>query len=223
MTSGTNWVDESMFTGEPVSVEKSAGAAVTGGTVNGTGAPVFRATHVGGDTVISQIIRMVEQVQGAHPPIQGLVNRITLYSVPVVMAVAALTVLVWLVFGPVPVVTHALVAGVDRAALLAAVAGAEGQSEHPIARAIVAIAKGLFLLDPVQFDAMPGLGLHVRFGARGIQFTALICPTESLDAPLTTPIKPLESRRGNTRFVQSMLCLSWISSQSFSASIVLPA
>ncbi len=110
---GASHVDESMITGEPVPVEKSAGAEVVGGTVNTTGALTFRATRVGGDTVLARIIRMVEEAQGARLPIQGLVDRITAVFVPVVMGIAALTVLAWLVFGPAPALSLALVAGVS--------------------------------------------------------------------------------------------------------------
>ncbi|RVV98964.1 copper-translocating P-type ATPase [Mesobaculum littorinae] len=110
---GTSHVDESMLTGEPVPVAKAAGDPVTGGTVNGAGGFRFRATRVGADTTLSQIIRMVEEAQGAKLPIQGLVNRITLWFVPVVLGLAALTTLAWLVFGPAPVLGHALVAGVS--------------------------------------------------------------------------------------------------------------
>ena len=113
VTEGDSWVDESMVTGEPVPVEKTAGAPVTGGTVNGSGALVFRATRVGADTVLGQIIRMVEQAQGARLPIQSLVDRVTLYFVPAVLAVALLAVAAWLAFGPAPTLTHALVAGVS--------------------------------------------------------------------------------------------------------------
>jgi Au+-exporting ATPase len=109
VTEGTSWVDESMITGEPVPVEKSAGANVTGGTVNQTGAFAFRATAVGADMMLSQIIRMVEQAQGAKLPIQGLVDRITMWFVPVVMALAALTFIVWFAFGPDPALTFGLV------------------------------------------------------------------------------------------------------------------
>ncbi|MEF3045899.1 heavy metal translocating P-type ATPase [Pseudotabrizicola sp. L79] len=113
VTEGQSHVDESMITGEPLPVAKGPGDAVTGGTVNGTGSLTFRATRVGADTVLSQIIRMVETAQGAKLPIQGLVDRITLWFVPAVMGLAALTVIVWLVFGPDPALTYALVAGVS--------------------------------------------------------------------------------------------------------------
>jgi Cu+-exporting ATPase len=110
---GDSHVDESMITGEPVPVAKGPGATVTGGTVNGAGAFRFRATRVGGDTTLAQIIRMVEDAQGARLPIQGLVNEITLRFVPAILGIAALTVLAWLIFAPAPALTHALVAGVS--------------------------------------------------------------------------------------------------------------
>ncbi len=110
---GDSFIDESMLTGEPDPVAKAQGDAVTGGTVNGAGSLRIRATAVGADTTLAQIIRMVEDAQGAKLPIQGLVDRITLWFVPAVMAAAALTVLVWLVFGPNPALTLALVAGVS--------------------------------------------------------------------------------------------------------------
>ncbi len=97
---GESWIDESMMTGEPLPVAKAAGATVTGGTVNQTGAFTFRATAVGGDTMLAQIIRMVEEAQGSKLPIQGLVDRITMWFVPVVMALAALTFGIWFIFGP---------------------------------------------------------------------------------------------------------------------------
>ena len=106
---GGSWVDESMITGEPVPVEKAPGAPVTGGTVNGTGAFAFRATAVGEATMLAQIIRMVEEAQGGKLPIQGLVDRITMWFVPAVMALAALTFLVWLFLGPEPALTFGLV------------------------------------------------------------------------------------------------------------------
>jgi heavy metal translocating P-type ATPase len=109
VTEGRSFVDESMVTGEPVPVEKSPGAALVGGTVNQTGALTLRATAIGGTTVLAQIIRMVEQAQGSKLPIQALVDRVTLWFVPAVMAVAALTFAAWLAFGPAPALTFALV------------------------------------------------------------------------------------------------------------------
>ncbi len=113
VTEGSSYVDESMITGEPVPAAKAKGAGVVGGTINGTGALAFRATKVGNDTMLAQIIKMVEQAQGAKLPIQGLVDRITRWFVPAVMSAAAVTVAVWLIFGPSPVLGYALVAGVS--------------------------------------------------------------------------------------------------------------
>ncbi len=229
---GSSFIDESMLTGEPMPVERGPGAQMRGGTLNGTGAFRFRAEAVGEDMVLSQIIRMVEDAQGARLPIQDLVNRITLYFVPVVMAIAALTVLVWLLVGPVPTLGHALVAGVavliiacpcamglatptsimvgtgraaelgvlfragdalqklqsvdvvafdktgtltegrpevtglitadglERADVLASIAAVETQSEHPIARAIVAAAEAHALSVPSvkDFSSVTGKG-----------------------------------------------------------------
>jgi heavy metal translocating P-type ATPase len=111
---GASFVDESMITGEPVPVEKAVGATVVGGTLNTRGAFAFRATRVGADTVLAQIIRMVETAQGAKLPIQAVVDKVTMVFVPVVMGVAALTFLAWLIFGgalpaDVPALSFALV------------------------------------------------------------------------------------------------------------------
>ncbi|MGI9393484.1 MAG: copper-translocating P-type ATPase, partial [Boseongicola sp.] len=111
--SGRSFVDESMMSGEPVPVEKVVGSNVIGGTVNGTGALVFRTTAVGQDTVLAQIIKMVETAQGTKLPIQALVDRVTAVFVPTVMAIAILTMVVWLIFGPEPALPLALVAGVS--------------------------------------------------------------------------------------------------------------
>jgi len=106
---GESYVDESMITGEPVPVAKKPGAEVVGGTVNQRGAFAFAATAVGGDTVLAQIIRMVEQAQGSKLPIQAMVDKVTMYFVPAVFAVAALTFGAWLWLGPSPALTFALV------------------------------------------------------------------------------------------------------------------
>jgi Cu+-exporting ATPase len=106
---GNSFIDESMISGEPVPVEKQPGSEVVGGTVNQNGALTFRATKVGGDTLLAQIIRMVEQAQGSKLPIQALVDRITMWFVPAVMAAAVVTFIIWLTFGPEPALSFALV------------------------------------------------------------------------------------------------------------------
>ncbi len=97
---GHSSVDESMLTGEPVPVEKTSGDNVIGATLNKTGSFVFRATKVGKDTALAQIVRLVEEAQGSKAPMQRLADTVASYFVPAVMGIAALTFLVWLVFGP---------------------------------------------------------------------------------------------------------------------------
>jgi Cu+-exporting ATPase len=109
VVAGSSFVDESMITGEPVPVTKGEGSEVTGGTINKTGSFTYRATKVGADMLLSQIIRMVEQAQGSKLPIQAMVDGITSWFVPAVMAAAFATFIVWLVFGPEPALTFGLV------------------------------------------------------------------------------------------------------------------
>jgi Cu+-exporting ATPase len=106
---GSSYVDESMITGEPVPVLKGINSRVVGGTINKAGALTFRATKVGADTVLAQIIQLVEQAQGSKLPIQSLVDKVTGWFVPAVMALAAITFSLWYVFGPDPALTFALV------------------------------------------------------------------------------------------------------------------
>ena len=106
---GGSFVDESMITGEPIPVQKGPGDAVVGGTVNKTGAFRFRATKVGAATLLAQIVRMVQAAQGAKLPIQALVDKVTSAFVPVVIGVAAATFGAWLLLGPSPALSFALV------------------------------------------------------------------------------------------------------------------
>jgi heavy metal translocating P-type ATPase len=237
---GHSWVDESMVTGEPLPVEKHPGDRVIGGTVNQTGALALQAVAVGADTMLARIIRMVEAAQGGKLPIQALVDRVTLWFVPVVMGLALLTFAVWLIFGPTPALPMALVNGVavliiacpcamglatpvsilvgtgrgaelgvlfrkgealqalqgvkvvafdktgtltegkpvltsfqpaegeTKAALLPVLAAVEAQSEHPVARAIVAAAEGIALPAVEGFNAKPGHGVSARVGGAEI-------------------------------------------------------
>jgi Cu+-exporting ATPase len=110
--SGTSPVDESMITGEPVPVVKRDGDTVIGATINTTGSLRVRAAKVGADTMLAQIVRMVQQAQGSKAPIQRLADAISSYFVPVVIAIAVATFAVWFIAGPPPAFTLALVAAV---------------------------------------------------------------------------------------------------------------
>lgn len=242
VTDGASYVDESMITGEPLPVKKSAGDDVVGGTINKTGSFIFEATKIGSDTLLAQIIKMVEAAQGSKLPIQALVDRVTGWFVPAVIAAATLTFMAWLLFGPSPALTFALVnavavliiacpcamglatptsimvgtgraaelgilfrkgealqtlrdvdvvaldktgtltkgkpeltdfvvtAGFDRAETLRLVASLETHSEHPIAEAVVAAARGdsLALFEVLDFVAAPGYGVSGRIDGRTV-------------------------------------------------------
>jgi Cu+-exporting ATPase len=99
---GASSLDESMLTGEPVPIEKSAGARVSAGTLNTTGSLTFRAERVGRDTLLAQIVRLVEQAQESEAPIARLADRVSAFFVPVVLGLAAVTLALWTAFGPSP-------------------------------------------------------------------------------------------------------------------------
>ncbi len=246
IVSGSSFVDASMITGEPLPVQKGQGDEVVGGTLNKTGAFRFTATEVGADTVLAQIIKLVEDAQGSKVPIQALADRVVGVFIPVVIGIALLTFGVWLVFGPSPTLTFALVnavavliiacpcamglatptsimvgtgkgaelgilfrnggalqslqethvialdktgtltrgrpeltdftvqPGFDEHEVLALVAAAEQNSEHPIADAIVGAAKtdGLTLPTPEMFNAFPGFGVEARVDGKLVQVGA---------------------------------------------------
>jgi Cu+-exporting ATPase len=110
---GKGTVDESMVTGEPMPVLKTAGSKVTAGTINQTGSVVMRAERVGADTLLAQIVHMVAAAQRSRAPIQRMADRVAAWFVPAVILVAVLTFAAWLVWGPSPAFAHALIAAVS--------------------------------------------------------------------------------------------------------------
>jgi Cu+-exporting ATPase len=110
---GRSSIDESMVTGEPIPVTKGPGDVVIGATINQTGAFRFRATRVGKDTMLAQIVRLVEQAQASKAPIQRLADRVSSYFVPAVIFIAIATFVVWFDFGPQPALTFGLVSAVS--------------------------------------------------------------------------------------------------------------
>jgi len=231
---GASSVDESMISGEPIPVEKHAGARLTGATINGTGSLVMRADRIASETLLAQIVRMVSEAQRSRAPIQKFADVVAGYFVPIVVAIAALTFAVWALAGPQPRLTHALVnavavmiiacpcalglatpmsimvamgksagsgilfknaeaielmrkvdtlvvdktgtltegrpkliavkptPGYDEPGLLRLAASLERGSEHPLANAIVqaAEARGLTLATALDFESVPGMGVH---------------------------------------------------------------
>jgi Au+-exporting ATPase len=246
VTDGQSFVDESMITGEPIPVEKTQGSRVVGGTINQTGAFRVRAEAIGGQTMLAQIIRMVEQAQGSKLPIQAVVDKVTMWFVPAVMLAAVITFIAWMIFGPSPALTYGLVnavavliiacpcamglatptsimvgtgrgaelgvlfkkgealqmlkyaqvvavdktgtltegrpvltdlevaIGFDRSDVLAKVATVESQSEHPIARAIVAAAneESIILPELDDFESITGMGVRATVGGAKIEIGA---------------------------------------------------
>lgn len=239
---GSSSVDESMITGEPIPVEKHSGDEVIGATINKTGSFKFKATKVGKDTALAQIIQMVEQAQSSKAPIQKIVDKVSGYFVPAVIILAILSFVVWYIFGPEPRLIYALIVfvtvlviacpcalglatpislmvGVGKGAengilirsgealetaqkldtivldktgtitegkpsltdiiavngfeedlVLTLSASAEKASEHPLAEAIVKGTedKKLKLLDPKNFNAIPGHGIEAEIDGKKV-------------------------------------------------------
>ncbi len=239
---GTSAVDESMLTGEPLPVTKAPGDTVIGATVNTTGSFRLTATKVGADTVLQQIVRLVQEAQGSKAPIQKIADTVSGYFVPVVLCLAVLTFVVWFNLAPTesrltfalltfvsvliiacpcalglatptavmvgtgrgaqagilikggeplesagrlttvvldktgtvtegkPAVTEVVAAGVSEADLIRLAAAAERQSEHPLARAVIAAAEGRGLSVPsaTAFEAVPGHGLVATVEGRSV-------------------------------------------------------
>ncbi|MBA4066753.1 MAG: copper-translocating P-type ATPase [Isosphaera sp.] len=239
---GTSAVDESMLTGEPLPVTKAPGDPVIGATVNTTGSFRLTATKVGADTVLQQIVRLVQEAQGSKAPIQKLADTVSGYFVPAVLCLAVLTFVVWFNLTPPesrltfalltfvsvliiacpcalglatptavmvgtgrgaqagilikggepleaagrlttvvldktgtvtegrPAVTEVVAVGLSEADLIRLAAAAEGGSEHPLARAVIAAAetRGLAVPQATAFEAVPGHGLVATVEGRSV-------------------------------------------------------
>jgi Cu+-exporting ATPase len=137
---GNTTIDESMITGESMPVSKGPAARVIGATVNGAGSLIIRAEHVGSETLLAQIVRMVSQAQRSRAPIQRVADRVSAYFVPIVIAIAAITFLAWMLGGPQPRLGHALV--------------------NAVAVLIIACPCALGLATPVAIMVGTGRGAH---------------------------------------------------------------
>lgn len=273
VSQGQSFIDEAMLTGEPMPIEKRPGDLVTGGTINGSGAFQMSATRVGAETVLAQIIRMVEEAQAGKLPIEALADRVIRIFVPVILCLAALSALAWLILGPPGATGYALVAGVcvliiacpcamglatpmsimvstgraaelgilfrrgaalqylsevgviafdktgtltegqpsvvdiriapgfDRDPLLAQVAAAEAQSEHPIARALEAAARDSTLPKPIVRDlrAHPGKGIEARCSGQNLLIgTQRFLTEQGVDIDLMATALDEAAEKGHT-------------------------
>jgi hypothetical protein len=201
---GRSSVDESMITGEPIPVEKDAGSAVTGATVNGQGSFVMEATRVGADTLLSQIVKMVSQAQRSRAPIQKLADTVSSYFVPAVVAAAIITAIVWMFFGPEPALTYAIVNSV--AVLIIACPCALGLATPMSIMVGTGMRSGeLYALewDQIDFDNKL-LFVHrnwtsrTGFGPTKGRYWRSV-PIESTQ--VLNLLKELKLKRGNERFV----------------------
>lgn len=113
LSEGDSYVDESMISGEPIPVEKKKGDRVLAGTINQKGSFIIKASSVGGETVLARIIRMVQEAQGSKAPVQRIVDKVTSVFVPAVLIIAALTFVLWIVFGGTAYISHAVLSAVS--------------------------------------------------------------------------------------------------------------
>jgi Cu+-exporting ATPase len=157
---GASAVDEALVTGEPIPVEKAAGARVVGGTVNGTGSFVMRAERVGEATMLAQIVRLVSDAQRSRAPVQDLADRVAAWFVPAVLVVALVTFVVWAFVGPEPRLAHGLVAAV--------------------AVLIIACPCALGLATPMSIMVATGRGAHVGVLVRNAQALERLASVDTL-------------------------------------------
>ncbi|WP_354637152.1 heavy metal translocating P-type ATPase [Kitasatospora camelliae] len=212
VVSGSSAVDESMVTGEPMPVTKSAGDTVIGATVNGTGALRVRASKVGADTMLAQIIRLVRQAQASKAPIQRLADAVSAYFVPAVIAIAIGTFAVWFAVGPAPEFTLALVAAV--------------------AVLIIACPCALGLATPLSIMVATGKGAQAGILIRSAEAlesahkidTVVLDKTGTVTAgaPILTDIRPV-GRREETDLLRLVAAAEAPSEHPLAAAIVVGA
>jgi len=157
---GSSAVDESMITGESMPVEKTPGIKVVGGTVNQTGSFIMRAEKLGSETLLAQIVRMVAEAQRSRAPIQSLADKVSGYFVPAVLFVAALTFIVWAIWGPEPRFTYALV--------------------NAVAVLIIACPCALGLATPMAVMVGSGRGAHAGVLVRNAEALELMEKVDTL-------------------------------------------
>jgi Cu+-exporting ATPase len=206
---GRSPVDESMISGEPVPVEKGTGDKVIGATVNGTGMLLVRATRVGRDTVLSQIVRMVAEAQRSRAPIQKLADKVSALFVPAVVLAAIVTFVVWALLGPEPRLSHALV--------------------NAIAVLIIACPCALGLATPMSIMVGTGRGASAGVlvkNAEALELTekidTLVCDktgTLTLGKPKLVEVMPLAGLSAN-ELVQLSAALERGSEHPLAAAIV---
>jgi P-type Cu+ transporter len=181
---GTSSIDESMITGEPIPVGKQKGDRVTGATVNGTGSLIMRAERVGSETLLAQIVRMVAEAQRSRAPIQKLADQVSGYFVPLVVGAAALTFVIWGLWGPAPRLAHALV--------------------NAVAVLIIACPCALGLATPMSIMVAMGRGAHAGVLFKNAEAVELMRKVDTLVVDKTgtlTEGKPkLVSVEPNTGF-----------------------
>src|SRR6266699_1331615 len=173
---GASAVDESMVTGEPMPVEKTAGDKVTGGTLNASGSFIMEAQRVGSETMLAQIVKLVSEAQRSRAPLQRLADRVAAYFVPAVIVVAILSFAGWILFGPEPRFAHALVAAV--------------------AVLIIACPCALGLATPMSIMVAVGRGAHAGVLVRNAEALETLAKVDTLVVDKTgtlTEGKPMVS------------------------------
>jgi len=215
---GESSVDESLMTGEPIPVEKSSGAKVIGGTVNGTGTFVMRAEHVGSETLLSQIVRMVSEAQRSRAPVQKLADRVSGYFVPAVILAAILTFVVWALYGPEPRMAHAILNAVAvliiacpcALGLATPMAIMVGTGRGALAGVLVKNAEALEILEKVDTLVVDKTGTLTEGKPR----VTSVIPAAGSDEKTGSAILPPRSNAGanihsRERFLQEPRSAAW--------------